>query len=106
MHAPRARSYLFTLRFWPEETSGDHIEWRGKLQQVSSGEMIYFRDWDALVEFLESALGSYTGTDGQVFGFGRNSDRKGRASESDLTEQMAQSGPVEQGRDERNEANT
>lgn len=63
MHAQRAKSYLFTLRFWPEETTDASIEWRGKLQQVSSGETIYFRDWDMLVEFLQSALSSYAGDD-------------------------------------------
>jgi hypothetical protein len=95
MRAQRARSYLFTLRFWPEETTGGHIEWRGKLQQVTSGETIYFRDWDALVEFLESALDSDTHPDGQGIGSG-GGGRQG--------EEIAHAAPAEQGRDE-DEAN-
>ena len=91
MHAHRARSYLFTLRFWPEEAEGGHVEWRGKLQLVSSGETIYFRDWAALLEFLQSALGSYAHPDGQLFGSGRGSRQ---------LEQLAQGVPTKQRRDD------
>ena len=91
MHAHRPRSYLFTLRFWPEEAEGGHVEWRGKLQQVSSGETIYFRGWEPLVEFLQSSLGFHSQPNGQVFGLGQGSGR---------AEQTAQGEPIESGRDD------
>jgi len=36
----------------------DRVEWRGKVQHVTSGEALFFRDWRSLVEFLEGALPS------------------------------------------------
>jgi hypothetical protein len=53
-----ARSYLFTVRVWPEAVGDDRVEWRGKVQHVTSGEALFFRDWRSLVEFLEGALPS------------------------------------------------
>jgi hypothetical protein len=91
MHAHRARSYLFTLRFWPEEAEGGRVDWRGKLQQVSSGETIYFRDWEALVGFLHKTLGTSAGADGSVFDFARG---KGQV------EPQLQREPTGQGRDD------
>jgi hypothetical protein len=50
------RSYLFTLRLWPEALGEDQTEWRGQVQYVSSGEMRYFRDWSTLVDFVLAVL--------------------------------------------------
>jgi hypothetical protein len=49
------RSHLFTVRIWSEAV-GEEIEWRGKVQHVTSGETRYFRDWSALVAFLRETL--------------------------------------------------
>jgi hypothetical protein len=46
------RSYLFTVRVWPEELGDGRVEWRGRVQYVSSGETLLFRDWNSLVTFL------------------------------------------------------
>ena len=50
------RSQLFTVRVWKEEVSNGQIEWRGKVQLVNSGDVRYFRDWDALVPLLLTML--------------------------------------------------
>ena len=50
------RTHLFTLRLWPEALGYGKTEWRGKAQHVLSGEARYFRDWPALVAFLEETL--------------------------------------------------
>jgi hypothetical protein len=57
------RSHLFTVRIWPEAV-GEEIEWRGKVQHVTSGETRYFRDWPALVTFLEELLATSEGAEG------------------------------------------
>jgi hypothetical protein len=31
-------------------------EWRGRVQHVTSGNMRYFRDWKALIDFLVEVL--------------------------------------------------
>jgi hypothetical protein len=59
----RHRSYLFTLRLWPEALGNDQSEWRGQVQYVSSGEMRYFRDWPTLVAFLLEVLAKTEGKD-------------------------------------------
>ena len=53
------RSQLFTVRVWKEEVSNGQIEWRGKVQLVNSGDVRYFRDWDALVPLLLAMLSEY-----------------------------------------------
>lgn len=40
------------MRLWPEELGDGQVEWRGKVQHVSSGEVHYFRDWPTLLAFL------------------------------------------------------
>lgn len=50
------RSHLFTVRLWLEELGNDQTEWRGKVQHVTSGEACYFRDWPALIAFLQMVL--------------------------------------------------
>jgi hypothetical protein len=50
-------SHLFTMRLWLEEVGGGQIDWRGKVQHVTSGEAQYFRDWRSLEVFVEGLLG-------------------------------------------------
>jgi len=50
------RSQLFTVRLWPEELGDGEVEWRGKVQHVTSGQWRYFREWPALVAFLQEVL--------------------------------------------------
>jgi hypothetical protein len=52
----RHLSHLFTLRIWAEPLDEDQVEWRGKVQHVSSGETHYFRDWSTLVALLLAML--------------------------------------------------
>jgi hypothetical protein len=54
------QSYLFTVRLWREEVGGTQSEWRGKVQQVSTGEAHYFRDWSSLVAHLLEMLAAST----------------------------------------------
>jgi hypothetical protein len=49
-------SHLFTLRLWQEPLGDGRFEWRGKVQYVLSGRAHYFRDWPALVCYLEEKL--------------------------------------------------
>ncbi len=49
-------SHLFMLRMWVENSGEGTREWRGQVEYVTSGERHYFREWPALVEFLESTL--------------------------------------------------
>ena len=49
-------SHLFTVRLWREEVGNGQSEWRGKVQQVSTGEAHYFRDWETLVSLLLQML--------------------------------------------------
>jgi hypothetical protein len=51
--APQPRSHLFTVRLWREEMGGGANEVRMQVRHVLSGEMRYFRDWSALVDYLQ-----------------------------------------------------
>ena len=53
---PAPSSHLFTLRLWPEDLGGGQIDWRGRVQHVTSGESRYFRDWATLEAFLEELM--------------------------------------------------
>ena len=53
------QSPLFTLRAWQEDLGGGKVEWRGKIQDVKSGEIHYFRDWYTLIESLQEMLKAY-----------------------------------------------
>ena len=56
MEQQQHSSYLFMLRLWREELGGGEIEWRGKVQHVTSSEVRYFRDWPTLIAFLLQVL--------------------------------------------------
>ncbi len=47
---------LFVVRVWREPQSEGSFEWRGRVQHMVSGETRYFRDWQALVTFLDAML--------------------------------------------------
>jgi hypothetical protein len=53
---PHLRSYLFTVRVWQEEIGTDQVEWRGKVQLVTNGDVRYFRGWTALAPLLLTML--------------------------------------------------
>ncbi len=50
------RSHLFTVRLWTESLGEERYEWRGRVQHVLSGRRRAFRDWPALVRYLERLL--------------------------------------------------
>jgi hypothetical protein len=58
-HYQHRQSHLFTVRMWQEELGEGQSEWRGKLQHVQSGEVLYFRQWSALVASLEKMLAEF-----------------------------------------------
>ena len=53
------QSPLFTIRIWQEDLGDGLVEWRGKIQDVISGENHYFRNWYTLVEALQAMLKPY-----------------------------------------------
>ncbi len=55
---PNLSSYLFMVRIWSESVEEGRDEWRGQVQYVSSedGQTHYFRDWPALVAWLQKML--------------------------------------------------
>jgi hypothetical protein len=56
--APNPSSHLFLVRVWSEEVADGRAEWRGQVQHVSgvAGKVHYFRDWPALVAWLQQML--------------------------------------------------
>jgi hypothetical protein len=51
-------SCLFTLRHWSEPQADGGMTWRGEVTYVLSGETRYFREWQALLDFLAAACES------------------------------------------------
>jgi hypothetical protein len=47
---------LFMLKLWRVEGSDGAAEWRGQVQHISSREIRYFREWGALLEFVQAQL--------------------------------------------------
>jgi hypothetical protein len=41
---------------WQEDLGHGHLEWRGKVQHVMSGEVFYFREWQDLIVRLKLLL--------------------------------------------------
>lgn len=50
------REELFMMRLWKESLDRTHMEWRGKIQHVGSGQVAYFRDWSKVMDFIGAAL--------------------------------------------------
>ncbi len=46
----------FLVRLWPEDLGNGEIEWRGKVQDIPTGESSYFRGWPGLVAAIQKAL--------------------------------------------------
>jgi hypothetical protein len=44
--------HLFTVRIWMEDLGGGQREWRGRIQDTTTGEVRYARDWLAMVAAL------------------------------------------------------
>ena len=53
-----AHSQLFIVRLWREDLGEGQLEWRGKVQHVTSGEAHYFRDWPGLIACLQQIIGN------------------------------------------------
>ena len=52
MHQRPPRSYLYTVRLWPEDLGDGVWEWRGVVKVVATGEEHAFREWDGLKEIM------------------------------------------------------
>ncbi len=46
----------FLLRLWPEDMGNGEVEWRGKAQDLATGDSSYFRDWPGLVAAVQKML--------------------------------------------------
>ncbi len=55
-------TFLFTLRLWRASAAPGKAEWRGRLQFIATGQVHYFRDWEALVIHLREMLPETGGT--------------------------------------------
>jgi hypothetical protein len=53
---PAQSSHSFILRMWLEDLGNGQLDWRGKVQHVNSGEVIFFRNWQTLETFVEGLL--------------------------------------------------
>lgn len=51
-----AKARLFTLRVWLVRKDKKAAEWRARLQDTQSGEVLYFKDWQALTKHIEGVL--------------------------------------------------
>ncbi|MBM3130508.1 MAG: hypothetical protein FJ009_18005 [Chloroflexi bacterium] len=60
-HPPRHESHLFTIRVWLEEREDGKKEWRGQIRNVTTGNARYFRDWCALIAYLQQATAQSRG---------------------------------------------
>lgn len=45
-------AHRFLLRLWQEPLEADKLEWRGRVQEIASGESAFFRDWPGLIAAL------------------------------------------------------
>lgn len=48
--------HLFVLKIWRAEAGADETEWRGQIQHIASREIRYFREWNLLLEFVQTQL--------------------------------------------------
>jgi len=61
-------SHVFTVRVWQEDLDEGQAEWRGRVQDCTTGEMAYFRDLSGLAVVLKRLLPPEP--DGQVDALG------------------------------------
>jgi hypothetical protein len=57
----RVPSHQFTVRLWSEPRADQPTIWRGRVTHVLTRETRYFREWQALIHFLQGAGGSELG---------------------------------------------
>jgi len=76
---PYRRSLFFTIRLWPENMGWGQIDWRGKVQYIPGGDTLYFRDWLALLAFLEKVMSK------DEDNFDHGTDHKGYSSSRDAS---------------------
>lgn len=53
---PFSKVHLFTLRLWAEKMDAEQVEWRGKVQNIQTGEARYFRSWRQLIHQLTATM--------------------------------------------------
>ncbi len=53
------RSHSFLIRIWDdaEEQDSDAPRWRGSIENVGSGNRLYFQDLQAILRFIEEESG-------------------------------------------------
>ena len=56
MEAPNTHAHLFTLRIWLVNEESPALEWRGRVQNLHSGEVNYCANWDSLIACIEETL--------------------------------------------------
>jgi len=56
---------MFLLRVWAEQGSDGEIVWRGRVQQIVSGETHSFETWSMLIELLLRMLLAAEATPGE-----------------------------------------
>ena len=54
--APEIPFESFTVRIWLERVGAGKTEWRGRIQHALSGETHYFREWNSLIDQVQSML--------------------------------------------------
>ena len=57
-----SQAHLFTLRIWSVEGEDAAPRWRVRLQNVQSGEVTFFKDWQEMVACIEESLRDDNGT--------------------------------------------
>lgn len=50
------RASLFTLRIWIVNGDANAFQWRGRLQNIQSGEVYFCKDGNTLVKLIENSL--------------------------------------------------
>ena len=56
---------MFLLRVWAEQGSEGEVVWRGRVQQIVSGETHSFETWSMLIELLLRMLLATEATPGE-----------------------------------------
>ena len=51
-----ANARLYTLRVWVVSKENEITQWRARLQDTQSGEVLYFRDWQEIVQHMQNSL--------------------------------------------------
>ena len=50
----------FIVRMWLEDLGDGRTEWRGRVQDVQTGKVTFFRDWERLATTIQEMLASGT----------------------------------------------